>query len=664
MGWLADELSRQLERRRASERSAKQVEKLHEMLTRFLRQHAFSRIHRIRPGEPVLRGPVLGPRFATKKAAPKPPKLGGAAEAPQPAPRIDIEATYQKKNPVAHVLLRPGMYVGSVRLETAERAWWYDASEARMRQSSLAFNPGIVKIFDEILVNACDNKVRDPAMTRIDVTFDVSPDGELTVTVENDGRGIPVALHHDEGIYVPELVLGHLLTGSNFEDSGGAEGAAASGKGTTGGRHGYGAKLTNIFSTSFSVETVDSAARLRYTQCWRNNMGVTEPPIVSPAPARAKDFTRISFRPDLSRFYTEPASAQVLPEQPSAANGGHRIDAGTLLVMRRRVVDAAGVLADGGVRVSLNGEPVVVSSFLEYASLFNPRALPKPVPPLSNSEGSAAPDETLAQSVALLRRIVGPQPLASVPLGRRWDIAIGVAGLDGISDAAAASDANVANLAGVVASFVNGMATPHGGSHASLVLDILSRRLAPQLHKRVSALLVAAASDASPAPSAASVAAAVTPAVVRAHLRLWVHARVADPSFDSQSKERLVTPMRDLLAQLSSLSTAPGSTSDGDIDAAAATTLGLTDRFLKSLVSDLALAETIAASLRARAELESARTLRRAVKALGPASQVRVAAFSLATHSSTSVPLDCRCARSRSSKMQTLPVVGAGMSAL
>ena len=68
----------------------------------------------------------------------------------------------------------------------------------------------------------------------------------------NDGKGIPIEKHRVEGVWVPELVFGQLLTGSNFDD------AAAR---LTGGRHGYGAKLTNIFSTAFTVETVDVRRR-------------------------------------------------------------------------------------------------------------------------------------------------------------------------------------------------------------------------------------------------------------------------------------------------------------------------------------------------------------------------------------------------------------------
>jgi len=50
-------------------------------------------------------------------------------------------------------------------------------------------------------------------------------------------------------MYVPELIFGHLLTSSNYDDSE---------KKVVGGRNGYGAKLANVFSTKFEVECADS----------------------------------------------------------------------------------------------------------------------------------------------------------------------------------------------------------------------------------------------------------------------------------------------------------------------------------------------------------------------------------------------------------------------
>lgn len=39
-----------------------------------------------------------------------------------------------------------------------------------------------------------------------------------TVRVWNNGDGIPVEVHKEEGVYVPELIFGHLLTSSNYND--------------------------------------------------------------------------------------------------------------------------------------------------------------------------------------------------------------------------------------------------------------------------------------------------------------------------------------------------------------------------------------------------------------------------------------------------------------
>jgi DNA gyrase/topoisomerase IV subunit B len=38
------------------------------------------------------------------------------------------------------------------------------------------------------------------------------------IKVWNNGSGVPVEIHKNEGVYVPELIFGHLLTSSNYED--------------------------------------------------------------------------------------------------------------------------------------------------------------------------------------------------------------------------------------------------------------------------------------------------------------------------------------------------------------------------------------------------------------------------------------------------------------
>lgn len=90
-------------------------------------------------------------------------------------------------------------------------------------------------------------------------------------------------------LYIFSQIFGHLLTGSNFDDKESK---------TTGGRNGYGAKLANIFSKKFIVETANKG--LQFTQIYRNNMSTrTDPEIKN---FSGSDYTSISFYPDLKRF--------------------------------------------------------------------------------------------------------------------------------------------------------------------------------------------------------------------------------------------------------------------------------------------------------------------------------------------------------------------------
>lgn len=79
---------------------------------------------------------------------------------------------------------------------------------------------------------------------------------ENIISVWNNGKGIPVVMHKVEKIYVPTMIFGHLLTSSNYNDEE---------EKVTGGRNGFGAKLCNIFSTKFTVETSSS----EYKRCFK-----------------------------------------------------------------------------------------------------------------------------------------------------------------------------------------------------------------------------------------------------------------------------------------------------------------------------------------------------------------------------------------------------------
>lgn len=261
----------------------------------------------------------------------------------QKDPHSSIEKTYQKKTQLEHILLRPDTYVGSVESLPAN-LWILDPESLppRFINKSLDYIPGLYKIFDEILVNAADNYQRDSRMDTIKVKIDAKSN---QISVWNNGKGIPIQIHKEHNIYVPELIFGHLLTSSNYDDSQ---------KKVTGGRNGYGAKLTNIFSSKFSVETGDCKTKKCFKMTWSNNMSSNTPPLIESY--SGEDFTCISFEPDLKRFGTKS------------------IDPNMLGLMQKRVYDLAGVISSR-IKVYLNGKKVEATGFQSYVDLyFSPEA--------------------------------------------------------------------------------------------------------------------------------------------------------------------------------------------------------------------------------------------------------------------------------------------------
>uniref|UniRef100_A0A8C9YGY0 DNA topoisomerase 2 n=1 Tax=Sander lucioperca TaxID=283035 RepID=A0A8C9YGY0_SANLU len=248
--------------------------------------------------------------------------------------KLSVERVYQKKTQLEHILLRPDTYIGTVEPIT-QQMWVFD-EEIGMNQREITYVPGLYKIFDEILVNAADNKQRDKNMNAIKITID--PESN-TISIWNNGKGIPVVEHKDEKMYVPALIFGHLLTSSNYDDDE---------KKVTGGRNGYGAKLCNIFSTKFTVETACKEYRHSFKQTWQNNMNKTSDPKIKFFDG--DDFTCVTFQPDLSKFKMD------------------KLDKDIVALLTRRAYDVAGSCR--GVKVTLNGKKVPVTGFRSYVDLY------------------------------------------------------------------------------------------------------------------------------------------------------------------------------------------------------------------------------------------------------------------------------------------------------
>ena len=249
--------------------------------------------------------------------------------------------TYKKYTQIEHILARPGMYIGDTKC-TSEECWIVN-TETNVAEFKLCkWNPGIFKIFDEILVNATDEVQRNNAVKCIKIEI-----SDKFISVYNDS-GIPIEIHPEYNIYIPELIFANLLTSSNYDDTV---------KRTTGGLNGLGAKLTAIFSKTFIVETAKSGKK--YTQTYEKNLNVIGKPVIT---SSTKEYTKITFYPDFEKF------------------GVEQISDDTTKVLIKRVFDICAITPKS-VDVFLNGKKLPIKNFSDYISVYigpiktNPRAI-------------------------------------------------------------------------------------------------------------------------------------------------------------------------------------------------------------------------------------------------------------------------------------------------
>ncbi len=66
---------------------------------------------------------------------------------------------YKKRNLREHILKLPDTFIGSVDV-TQKGHWVFNAETGHMEYKTIALNPGLYKVFDEIIVNARDAYVR------------------------------------------------------------------------------------------------------------------------------------------------------------------------------------------------------------------------------------------------------------------------------------------------------------------------------------------------------------------------------------------------------------------------------------------------------------------------------------------------------------------------
>ena len=243
----------------------------------------------------------------------------------------------QKLTHIEHVLKRPDSYVGPVELGT-EPYWILNGD--KFSKKNLKYSPALLKIFDEILVNAIDrNSLHPKHVSSISVSIDKDVG---SVTIENNGPlgGIGVRMHEKEGLWNPELVFGHLLTSTNYDDTQ---------KRIVGGRNGYGAKLANIYSTDFSIVIKDHETKQTYTQSWSKNMTICDPPKIKKH-SGATSSVAITFTPEWKRF------------------GMSKMDNTIYKIFQKRVWDA-NICTTQNCKVKFNGDVLTKQTFETYAKM-------------------------------------------------------------------------------------------------------------------------------------------------------------------------------------------------------------------------------------------------------------------------------------------------------
>ena len=264
-----------------------------------------------------------------------------------------IVDTYDKKEIFEHILHTPDMYLGSINTIN-KKMHVFDDETGKIVYRDIQYIPGLYKLFDEAIVNARDHIIRMQVALAAaqtsggklpkQVTYiavDIANDGTITVT--NDGDSVAVAKHPTFGIWVPELIFAHAMTGANFNKSD---------SDIIGGKNGYGAKLAVVWSSYAAIDIMDPIRGLHYFQEFHNNRTTIGEPVIDKISKTAKPYTRLIFRPDYTRFGIPDG---LTPDYHA--------------LFKKRVYDIAAV-TDKTVKVTYCGAPVPVKSFQQYIDFY------------------------------------------------------------------------------------------------------------------------------------------------------------------------------------------------------------------------------------------------------------------------------------------------------
>jgi DNA topoisomerase-2 len=345
---------------------------------------------------------------------------------------MSVDKKFQKLDDIEHVLKRPGMYIGSIKPHTANK-WLISENSVQIKE--VTYNPGFLKIFDEIITNSVDeSKRKGSKLNTIKVTVDEKT-GIITIW---DNGGIPVVKHSEHKEWIPEMIFSNLKAGSNFDDTESRSWAGTNGVGST---------LTNIYSKSFTVTTCDG--KNQYTQTFSDNMRNRT---VAKVKKATKNHTEITFLTDYEKF------------------GLTGIDNNHFKMIEKRVYDLAA--CNTHLKISFNGKPLTFKTFENYIQLY-----------VKDYFFESSKD-------------------------KNWSLGISISenGFQQVS-------------------FANSTETYDGGTHVDYIMSQIVSQLREFFMKKHKV--------------------DVKPSELKNHMFLFLDSTIINPSFSSQTKEKLITEVKD-----------------------------------------------------------------------------------------------------------------------
>ena len=254
-----------------------------------------------------------------------------------------IEDKYQELSEIQHILQRPGMWVGSIKVEEKD-TFIYNYKTGKFEMKIVNYIPAMLKVVDEVISNSCDEFRRKDNMGLTELYVNINKDnGEIIV---RDNGGIPIVKHKEAGVYVPEFIFGRLRTSSNYDDTEDRQVI---------GTNGVGSALCNVFSSYFEIESADG--KNMFHRSWSNNMETLNNDLKITKCGKRTHYTQTRFKLDFSRFDTELKT----------------FDDDFVNIIHKRCIDAAA--ANSGLKVIFNGngEDIVwkFKKFDEYIDLYS-----------------------------------------------------------------------------------------------------------------------------------------------------------------------------------------------------------------------------------------------------------------------------------------------------